>query len=298
MGAGGIGSYLGALLTRVGADVTLICRGAHLAAVRERGLKVTWPNGELAVAKIVATPDPREVAPVDVLIHSVKLYDLEESARQMLPMVGPKTMVLPIQDGVTASEELAPILGRERVAGGLVFITASLHEPGVVATKSDINTLIMGEVFGGLSGRVMMFRDVCVAAGIDARASEDIRAEQWRKFIAVAALSALECLSRQPIGPILADRALHKLCRQAMHEVASLAAAKGIPLEEDIVERMLALAERYQYDAKVSMLEDLEAGKRLELEWLSGYVSREAARLAIPAPFHDMAYACLKPLAR
>jgi 2-dehydropantoate 2-reductase len=298
MGAGGIGSYLGALLTRVGADVTLICRGAHLAALRERGLKVSWPDGELTVAKIVATADPAEVEPVDVVIHAVKLYDLEQSARQMLPMIGPKTMVLPIQNGVTASAELTPIVGRERVVGGLVFINASVHEPGVVVAKSDTNTLVMGEVFGGLSGRVMLFRDLCAAAGIDARASEDIRSEQWRKFVPVAGLSAISCLSRQPIGPIREDPALRKLYRQAMQEVAGLAAAKGIPLEEDIVERMLVQAERYQYDAKVSMLEDLEGGKRLELEWLSGYVSREAARLAIPAPFHDMAYACLKPLAK
>jgi 2-dehydropantoate 2-reductase len=110
----------------------------------------------------------------------------------------------------------------------------------------------------------------------------------------VAGLSALSSLCRQPIGPILEDPALKALYRQAMQEVADLARAKGIALEADIVERMLAAAARYKYDARVSMLEDLEAGKPLELEWLSGYVSREAAKLGSRAPFHDMAYACLK----
>ena len=298
MGAGAIGSYLGGVLARSSADVTLVCRGAQLSAIKQSGLRITSPSGEFSIPQVRCTENPAEVGPVDVLIQSVKLYDLAGASKQMLPMVGPKTMVLPIQNGVTATEEVGAIAGRERVAGGLVFVNASLHAPGQVSCKSEINTVVMGEVFGGLSGRVMLFRDVCIAAGIDARASEDVRAEQWRKFIPVAGLSAISCLSRQPIGPILADGSLKEVYRKAMAEVAALAAAKGIPLEPDIVERMLALAERYKYDARVSMLEDLEAGKRLELEWLSGYVSREAARLGVPVPFHDTAYACLKPLSK
>jgi 2-dehydropantoate 2-reductase len=110
-------------------------------------------------------------------------------------------------------------------------------------------------------------------------------------------LSAISCLSRQPIGPVREDRKLRALYRQAMTEVVALATAEGVTLESGIVEHMLTLAQRYQPEAKVSMLEDLEAGKPLELDWLSGYVSREARRLGVSTPFHDVAYACLKPLA-
>jgi 2-dehydropantoate 2-reductase len=154
--------------------------------------------------------------------------------------------------------------------------------------------MYFGELDSRKSERVLRFQEVCTRGGIDARVPADIRAEQWRKFVPVAGLSAMASLCRQPIGPILRDPALKALYRQAMQEVAELAQAKGIALDPDIVERMLALAARYKYDAKVSMLEDLEAGKPLELEWLSGYVSREAAKLGTRAPFHDMAYACLK----
>jgi 2-dehydropantoate 2-reductase len=133
---------------------------------------------------------------------------------------------------------------------------------------------------------------------MDAKVSPDMPAELWRKYIPVAALSALSCLCRQPIGPILEFPPLKALYSQGMHEVAALGRAKGVRLEPDIVERMLAVAATYKYDARVSMLEDLEAGKRLELEWLSGYVSREAAKVGVPAPFHDMAYASLKLLAK
>jgi 2-dehydropantoate 2-reductase len=291
MGAGGIGSYLGAMLARSGVDVTLICRGRHLAAIRSRGLTLSTPKESFSV-NVTATDAP--VSPVDVIVQAVKLYDLASSTRQMLPMVGTQTMVLPIQNGVTAAEEVSSMLGKEKVIAGTVFINSHVVSPGVVSSKSEINTIVLGELDGSPSDRASRFRDLCVKAGLDARVSEDIKAEQWRKFIPVAGLSALASLSRQPIGPVREDPALKKLYRQAMDEVAHLAAAKGIALEPDIVERMLALAERYKYDAKVSMLEDLEAGKPLELDWLSGYVSREAARLGVRVPFHDMAYACLR----
>jgi 2-dehydropantoate 2-reductase len=291
MGAGGIGSYIGGMLARGGADVTLVCRGAHLAALRERELEVRSPSGGFTV-RVKATSDPEAVGGADVVVQAVKLYDLEASSRAMAPMVGAGTLVLPIQNGVVARQTIAAILETARVAAGLVFINAHVEAPGLVVSRSERNAFVMGGA--GLEA----FCERCVRAGLDARLSVDIEADLWRKFIPVAALSALACLCRQPIGPILASPALKRLYRQAMEEVAALGRAKGVRLEPDVVERMLAVAASYQYDARVSMLEDLEAGKRLELEWLSGYVSREAARLGVPVPFHDMAYACLKPLAK
>ena len=294
MGAGGIGSYLGARLAHAGADVTLICRGRHLAALRERGLRFQSPASEFTVGKIAASDDPATVGAADLVIEAVKLYDLAESTRAMLPLLGPRTLVVTVQNGVTAADEVAAIAGRERVVPGLVFINAHVEAPGLVVSRGRSQTFIVGAHDERISG----FVERCAAAGIDAHVSPDIRADLWRKFMPVAALSALACLCRQPIGPILADAGLKKVYRQAMEEVAALARAKEIGLEADIVERMLALAATYQYDARVSMLEDLEAGKRLELEWLSGYVSREAARHGVPVPFHDIAYACLLPLAK
>jgi len=297
MGAGGVGSYMGALLARAGAEVTLICRGAHLAAIRADGLRVTTPDGEVAATDIAATDNPAAVGPVDVVVQSVKLYDLAAASQQLRPMIGPETTLVPVQNGVTAPEEIGAIVGPTHVVGGVVFINSTVVAPGVVHCKSEINSLIFGELDGRVSQRVAAFREVCLSAGIDARVSDSMQTEQWRKFVPVAGLSAISCLSRQPIGPIREDRKLRALYRQAMTEVVALATAKGVALESGIVEHMLALAERYQPEARVSMLEDLEAGKPLELDWLSGYVSREARRLGVATPFHDVAYTCLKPLA-
>jgi 2-dehydropantoate 2-reductase len=295
MGAGGIGSYLGAMLARSGVEVTLVCRGRHLAAIRQRGLSLSTPKESFCIP--VAATDRAE-GEHDVIIQAVKLYDLESSTQQMLPMVGAGTVVLPIQNGVTAAEDVSAVVGGKRVLGGTVFINSHVVAAGEVVSKSEGNTVFLGELSGARSERAMALESLCRNAGIDARFSSDIKAEQWRKFIPVAGLSALASLCRQPIGPILQDSSLKKLYQTAMREVAELAAAKGIALETDIVERMLALAGRYKYDARVSMLEDLEAGKPLELEWLSGYVSREAAKLGLATPFHDMAYTCLRSFNR
>ena len=291
MGAGGIGSYLGAMLARAGAEVTLVCRGRHLAAIQATGLSLSSPRETFSV-RVAATDRPP--GEQDVVIQAVKLYDLATSTRQMRPMVGPRTMVVPIQNGVTAAHEVGSVLGMERLVGGTVFMNSHVTAPGVVTCKSEINTLYVGELDNRRTERVARFAEISREAGIDARVPEDIGLEQWRKFIPVAALSALASLCRQPIGPILEDPSLRALYRQAMQEVADLAAAKGVALERDIVERMLVVAQRYKYDARVSMLEDLEAGKPLELDWLSGYVSREAAKIGVAAPFHDLAYVCLR----
>ena len=280
MGAGGIGSYLGGMLSRHGADVTLVCRGKHLAAVREAGLRVVSPRLDFTV-KPAATDRPQ--GPFDVVLLGVKLYQLAQASREILPTLKPAGVLVTLQNGVTAAGEV----GDDRAVPGVVFLNARLVKPGVVDSRSEMNTMV-------LDRKAAPIGDVLVAAGIDAKVSDDIRVDLWRKFVPVVGLSALSCLSRQPLGPVRDDPALRKIYIQALKEVANLASAKGIALEPDIVERTLALQQRYKPEARVSMLEDLEAGRPLELEWLSGYVSREAARLGVPAPFNDLAYACLK----
>lgn len=297
MGAGGVGSYIGALLARAGADVTLICRGAHLAAIRAGGLRAIRHDGGVGAAAIAATDDPATVGPVDVIVQSVKLYDLAAASQQMLPMVGPDTMVLPLQNGITAPDEVGAVVDPAQVVTGVIYINSTIVGPGVVHCRSEMSSLVFGESDGRVSQRLAGLREVCLSAGIDARISDNVRTEQWRKFVPVAGLSAISCLSRQPIGPVREDRKLRALYRQAMTEVVALATAEGVTLQSGIVEQTLAATQRFQPDAKVSMLEDLEAGRPLELDWLSGYVSREARRLGVATPFHDIAYTCLKPLA-
>lgn len=295
MGAGGIGCYLGALLARSGQDVMLICRGAHLDAIRANGVRVISPSGEFTIKSVDATDDPDTVGPVDVVLQCVKLYDLAATSRRMIPMVGARTMIVPVQNGVTAHEEIGAIAGREHVVGGSVFLASFVIAPGVVQRKSPSQELVFGELDGRISERAAAFRDVGLAAGYTARASANIVGELWNKFVMLGAAASVGCLARQPVGRIMQDPSLLALFMQSMNEVIAVAMAKGVALDPDVVEKTLEFARKVKYETKVSMLEDLEANKPLELEWVSGHISREGKRHGIPTPFHDIAYACLKP---
>jgi 2-dehydropantoate 2-reductase len=297
MGAGGIGCYVGARLAAAGQDVAFIARGRHLDALRTKGLVVKSPLGDITLPKVKATNDPAEIGPVDVVMMGVKLYDLESATRAALPLVGPGTMIVPVQNGVTAHERIAAIAGREHVVGGLVFMSSFVIEPGVAEHKSRVHGVVFGELDGRLTPRVEAFQEAGVAAGYDARAVPDILVQLWNKYILLCGFSAVSTLSRQPVGPVLADPELRALLVQAMQEVANVARAKGVAVADDVVDKSMAFCGHFKADSKASMLEDLEAGKPLELEWLSGTLVRLARECGVATPFHAIAHAMLKPLA-
>jgi 2-dehydropantoate 2-reductase len=297
MGAGGIGCYVGARLAQAGQDVAFVARGRQLDALRTKGLTLRSPLGDVVLDKVRATDRPAEIGPVDVVLMGVKLYDLKSAAEAARPLVGPDTMVVPVQNGVTAHEELGAALGREAVVGGLVFMSSFVVEPGVAVHKSQVHGLYFGELDGRLSPRVAAFRDAGVAAGYDARASSDILLELWNKYILLCGFSAVSTLSRQPIGPILADPELRAVLVQATQEVAEVARAKGVAVAADVVDKCIAFCGNFKADSKASMLEDLEAGKPLELAWLSGTLARLGAEAGVATPFHPNANALLKPMA-
>ena len=295
MGAGGIGSYLAALLARAGQEVTVVCRGSHLQAIRAEGLRVRKDSATFQAPGIVATDDPAEVGVVDVVIVGVKLYDLAQAATRMAPMVGPRTMVVPIQNGVTSHKTIDAALGAGHATGGTVFISASLAGPGVVTARGRIDRLVFGEISGVATPRVLAFQQACLAAGIEAVVSTAILRDLWEKFVVIAGTSAVCCLARQSVGYVCADPALSALMLQGMQEAMRVAAALGIAVADDADRKGLAFNRSVAYDTRVSMLEDIESGKPTELPWLTGHLVSEATRLGVDVPLHAVAHACLSP---
>ena len=294
MGAGGVGSCLGARLASGGVDTVLIARGAHLEAMRRDGLRLESPLGNVSLPRIPASGDPAAVGRVDVVVLTVKLYDVAAACASIAPMLGPGTAVIGIQNGVAIPDWLPSLVGAERAVGGLVFISASVPEPGRVRHRGRTQRLIVGELDGRTSDRLERFRAVAAAAGIDVAVDADIRRRLWEKFLFLASASAIGCLGRQPIGAIQEDADVKAAFVDAMTEIDTLARAKGLALAEDIVPRTLALAETFDPASRMSMLEDLEAGKPLEVGWLSGAAAAMGEALGIPTPVHRAAYACLK----
>jgi 2-dehydropantoate 2-reductase len=294
MGAGGVGGYFGARLAQSGADVTFIARGAHGAAIREKGLKVFSSNGDVLVQPAKAVSDPAMVGPVDVVMFCVKLWDVDTAAEACRPLIGPDTAVICFQNGVDAEERVAAVLGDRHAVGGVAAIAALIEEPGVIRHMGTMAWLKYGELDGHASPRLEAFDEACKKAGFEASVSPDITVDIWRKFAFLAPLAGATAATRMPIGPILAEAGTRRLFADLIAETVAVGRARGAWLEDGIEDKQVAFAEGLPGEMKASMLGDLERGNRLELEWLTGAVVRLGRELGVPTPVSDTVYAVLK----
>src|SRR5205814_5543095 len=276
MGAGGVGGFFGAKLALAGNDVTFIARGRHLEAIRASGLSIDSGTGAMHVAKARATDDVSNVAPVDVVMFCVKLWDVETAAQQIAPLLADRGVVIPFQNGLDSPDILNRVVGPARVLGGVAYIAATIREPGVIAHTGTMARLRVGAFPGGPAERATEFAAACKDAKIDIDVSADIRRALWEKFCFLAAFAGCTCLARQPIGAVRADPDLRATFEGAVQEAWSVGRASGVPLADDYVKAQLTAIDMLPAEMKASMLHDLEAGRRLEAPWLSGAVVRMA----------------------
>lgn len=295
MGAGAVGGYYGGRLAQAGHDVALLTRGEHLHAIRARGLALKGPAGDAVIPGVQATDDAAQVAPVDVVLFCVKLYDTEDAARAIAPLLAKGGVCITLQNGVDGYQRIGAIVGHDRMLGGLAFVSALIEAPGVIRYKSKAPAIKFGESDGRISERATRFRDACVAAGIGAEVVADIRAALWHKFVGLAVNASLTSLVRQPAGVCYHDPDLLALALAGFSEGAAIAGAMGIKLPDDIVEWQVRNHQNFPADMFASMYHDVARGRRLELESFSGLIVRKGRELGVPTPFHAMAYACLKP---
>src|SRR5713226_4991998 len=295
IGAGGVGGGFGAALAKAGADVTFVARGAHLAAMKDTGLKVTGPLGDTHLVPTQATDDPATIGKVDIVLFCVKLWDVESAGQRIKPLIGPDTAVIPLQNGIDAAERLIPILGPSAVMGGVAQISASIVAPGVIQQVGTFMRMIFGELDGKRSQRGEDFLALCVKAGFDATLSEQILTELWMKFILLASNAGIMSLARQPIGQLRDDPDLRPIFLAAYREVIDVGRAKGVTLPDDALDKIIDFSGHAPPAMKASMALDLDRGNRLELPWLGGKVVELGLKLGVPTPTHSMMYAMLKP---
>jgi len=300
LGSGAVGGYYGAKLARAGHDVTFIARGAHLAAIRERGLFVRSPIlGDFTVAAR-AEENTTRVGAVDVVLVAVKAYDNASALPLIVPMLGPDTAVLTLQNGVDSVQALSALIGEEPVIGGTTYIATALLSPGVIEQTGTHRRIVFGEVFGALprrTARVRALDDVLAGADIQSEAVDDGRVPIWEKFIFLAALAGFTGASRLPIGPLWADSEIQAQFLEACREVERVARAEGVDVASDVVDRIHAYVSGIPGTMRSSLLIDLSQGKRIEVDALHGSVVRRAARAGVPAPIMSTLYALLKPFA-
>jgi len=297
IGAGGVGGAFGAALAKAGNDVTFVARGAHLEAMRKRGLTLLSPRGDLKLDPVQATDAAASIGVVDFVLFCVKLWDVESAGAAIGPIVGPNTAVIPLQNGIDASERLIPILGKEAVMGGVAQISATIAEPGVIRQTGTFMRLVFGELDGRPSARGAAFLALCEAAKFEAVNSNTILTALWEKFILLATNSSVAALTRLPFGKLRDDPEVFALFEKGVAEVAALGRARGIPLAPELEAKALQSTRNFPPDMRPSMAVDLMRGNRLELPWLAGKVVALGRELGVPTPTFEVMYAALKPYA-
>jgi len=295
MAAGAVGGYFGGKLALAGHEVTFIARGAHAAAIREKGLRVNSVHGDFVVDNARVTDDPATVGVVDIVLFAVKLWATEDAAALCRPLVGPDTLVIPLQNGVDAMERVTAVLGAEHVGGGIAKISAVIAEPGLISHVSDFASIEFAEADSRPSERTTAFLAACQAAGFDAEIAGDIVKSLWLKFIFLTALSGMTTAARSPVGAITdCDEGLCAF-RANMSETIQVGQSRGVALSDATLDRLMSFVTSLPPAMKASQLADLQAGNRLEAPWLTGAVCRMGRESGIATPVNDALYAVLRP---
>ena len=297
-GAGGLGGYYGARLACAGHDVAFIARGAHLEAMRERGLRVSSPLGDMHLPAPVATDKPEDIGPVDLVVVAVKTWQIPQVAAAMGPLLGEQTAVLPFLNGVEASDELAAAVGAERVLGGLSKVFSRIESPGVIHHFTPSVFVAFGELDGSDSDRVRSLLGMFSAAGVDAAVSPRIRVELWKKLLLVSSWAGLGALARSPMGEIRAEPGLRDLVDRSMDEGLVVARATGYAIDPTCKDEMWAFYRAMPAGATASMQRDIMDGRPSELDAWNGAVCRFGARAGVETPVHSFTYAALLPMER
>jgi 2-dehydropantoate 2-reductase len=312
VGAGGLGSVVGGYLAKAGYPVTLVGRTSHVGAIREHGLEILALDGRHLVKEVQATDDARTVAAADLLILCVKTYDSNVALKGAAHLSGRIRCALSLQNGVLKDKALGGVFGPESVIGATTMIGAALVGPGKVRYTAPAVTYV-GEFDGRESERVRTVAEMFRKANLRVQVAPDIRSAIWCKLNHILPSAALSVLTRLEFHRILKDRTLATLFVELTRECAQVAKAQGIPLNDFPDFEVKAVCEAPIDEAvgfvqeqgrkmeragitnvKISMLQDVERGKRTEVEEIIGYVVREAARLEIPVPKIDLAYRLVK----
>ena len=302
LGTGGIGGYYGGVLARAGQEVHVLARGTNLTALRQKGLEIRTPE-ESFVVQVKAGDDVKPFGPVDWAIVAVKTYSLPEVGPAARYLAERGAVIVPLLNGVDIADRLVELgVPKGNVLGGLTTISAVRTAPGIFERRGKFQQVVLGEFTDvevdqtndqRRSGRVERIAEAFRQAGAETRVSTDIRTDLWRKFAFIAPMAAACGLSRTPIGPLRATPLGRLLLERGIREVIAVGRARGIPIGDEDLDRIMKFSDALPETNKPSLLVDLEAGRPTEIEDLSGAVSRMAREVGVETTIHDTAVAAI-----
>ncbi|MEM7562769.1 MAG: 2-dehydropantoate 2-reductase [Pseudomonadota bacterium] len=286
-GSGGVGAYFGGRLAQFGQDVTFIARNESLTVMRERGLRVDSIAGDFNLPKVQVTDTPAEVGPVDYIICSVKCWQVEDAAKQMLPMIDENTLVIPTQNGVEAYDQLTSQLDPANVLGGMCAIIAFQEKPGHIIHNGANPLVRFSHIDDRPDPRVNKLSEIINnCSGVKSSIPRNMQVAIWQKFMLIAPWSGLGSVSRAPIGTLLKQNETRELLAQAMEEIYQLACARGISMPENSVEKTLERLESFPANSKTSMQRDIAKGFPSELDFQNGAVVRLGHEVELETPLN------------
>ena len=294
-GAGGIGGYLGGRLSQAGEEVVLIARGEHLRAIKEHGLRVDSIKGDFVATPALATDNPTEAEPVDAVILGVKAWQVLDAAKAMRPMIGPETFVVPMQNGVEATAQLASVLGEKSVVVGLGGLVSYIVGPGHILHAGGEPYVSFGESDNSTSERTQNLLEAFKNAGVIANIPANIQAALWAKLALMAVNSGIGAITRVPTGQWRSVAGSWKMAQQVAQEVLAVAAGKGIAMPSDSLASTVARLEASAPNSTSSMQRDLMEGRFSELEVQTGAVVRLGLEAGVPTPVNTFIYNSLLP---
>jgi 2-dehydropantoate 2-reductase len=292
MGSGGVGAYVGGRLQAAGEEVSFIARGPHLEALQNDGLRIESPLHPLHLESVTATHDPSAIGPVDLIVFAVKLGDTEAAARALGSLIGPQTRILTLQNGIDSVEMITGQVGGARVRGGVIYVSAAIDRPGVIRSPGGLH-LVVADAANGDPVMAAFCAACDRASALDAKTTDSIDVVIWEKFIALAALSATTSLLRASMGQILSHPETRALQHQLIDEGVAVGRAAGKLARNDLGDDISGKLAAMPYSFRSSMAEDLERGKPLELQWLSGRIHGLGLQYGVPTPAHSTVYRAL-----
>jgi 2-dehydropantoate 2-reductase len=293
-GAGSVGGYFGGRLALADEEVVFIARGAHLQAMRTRGLQVESPKGDFTVSSVQATDNPAEVGPVDVVLVAVKAWQVPEAAQTMRPMVGAETFVVPLQNGLEAPTQVAAVLGAQHVLGGSCAISSAITAPGCIRHLGLEPSVTFGELDQRASPRAERLRQAFERAGVPALVASDVQVAIWEKFRAIR-FGPVGAVARAPAGVLRSLPETRQMVEQACVETLTVARARGIALAEDSPAKTMAALDTIAPGIIASLQRDIESGRPSELDALTGALVRLGAEVGVATPLHAFLYHSLLP---
>ncbi len=295
-GTGGVGGYFGGRLAQAGEDVIFIARGDHLQAMISHGLRVDSTKGDFVIKPVQATDDPAQAGTADVVLLGVKAWQIPDAAQAMLPMVGPETLVLPLQNGLEAPAQLAKVLGSEHVLGGLCGLSVFMAGPGHIRHTAIDPFVRFGEIDNSPSDRVKRLQQVFARAGVTAEVPPNIQTALWMKFLFITPFTGVGAVTRSPLGVWRSLPDTRQMAETALEELVAVARAREVLLPEDAVQTVMKAFDNLPPDITTSIQRDIMEGRPSELDALIGVVVRFGKENEVATPLHKFFYNSFRPM--